>query len=228
MCPFLLLIEENMKVRTKKPFTRWTTYEIEQRYVEWRDIDHLSEKDYPWFDKVVIGFFDLWQSVLNLTVNKIFENEDTRVKVKIDHWDTWCISNSLTPVILPLLKQLKEQKHGSPFVDDKDVPKELRSPKGFDFTTGATDPNWHLRWEWVLDEMIWAFNELNSDWESQFHTGKSDFEFVEIEIDGEIFYQMVRGPNDTSHFDAKGYEKHAKRIERGTMLFGKYYTSLWS
>ena len=66
---------------------------------------------------------------------------------------------TLSYIILPMLKQLKETKHSAAEVDDKDVPKKLRS-------TSATkkeseweiDSNWFARWDWVLDEMIWAFS----------------------------------------------------------------------
>ena len=38
---------------------------------------------------------------------------------------------------------------------------------------------------------------------------------------------MDRGPNDTSHFDKKEFDKYNKQINNGLKLFGKYYRALW-
>ena len=86
------------------------------------------------------------------------------IDVQIDKQDTWSMDYTLAHVILPMLKQLKETKHGSPFTDDDDVPEELRStsaePKE---NKWDTDSNFHKRWNWVMDEMIWAFTEKCKD-----------------------------------------------------------------
>ena len=75
------------------------------------------------------------------------------------------MDTTLAHVILPMLDQLRSTKHGSPHVDDEDVPAHLRStaalPKENDWDI---DSNWHARWEWVLDHMIEAFNsKLDED-----------------------------------------------------------------
>ena len=48
-------------------------------------------------------------------------------EIRIDRQDTWNMAETLADIILPMLKQLKETKHGAPFVDDEDVPEELKS-----------------------------------------------------------------------------------------------------
>jgi hypothetical protein len=80
--------------------------------------------------------------------------------VKIDRYDTWSMDHTLADIILPMLKQLKTTKHGSPSVDDQDVPEGLglRSTEaGPKENEWDTDDNWFKRWDWVLDEMIFAF-----------------------------------------------------------------------
>jgi hypothetical protein len=95
------------------------------------------------------------------------------VEVQIDKQDTWGMDYTLAHIILPMLIQLKETKHGSPFTEDSDVPEELRStsaePKE---NKWDTDSNFHARWDWIMDEMIWAFTEkceddwlIRDDWE---------------------------------------------------------------
>jgi len=170
-----------------------------------------------------------------------------KIKIQIDPWDTWSMDATLSMLILPMLKQLNVTKHGAPHVEDKDVPKELRST-----SAPAKENEWDIdenhfkRWEWVMGEMIWAFEQLNDDdKDAQFHSGESEILWQALDKDhnligkpediksgtkheGVVTYQMVKGPNDTSKFDKKGHEKHHKRIQNGTMLFGKYFRSLWT
>jgi hypothetical protein len=93
--------------------------------------------------------------------------------VRIDPWDTWSMDSTLAPIILPMLRQLQATKHGSPNVDDEDVPEHLRStvaaPRENDWDI---DSNHHDRWDWVLNEMIFAFGKkCQDDWTQEFHTG---------------------------------------------------------
>jgi hypothetical protein len=152
--------------------------------------------------------------------------------VKIDYYDTWSMDQTLSPIILPMLKQLQSTKHGAPFVDDEDVPEELRSTSApAKENEWETDDNHFKRWDWALEQMIWSFEQLNDeDNDAQFHTGVHDKKSVACEWDENgkaTMYQMVEGPNDTSHFDADGYKNHHEKIQVGLTLFGKYYRNLW-
>ena len=162
-------------------------------------------------------------------------------KVHIDKWDTWSMDHTLSLIIVPMLIQLKEDKHGAPFTDDEDVPEHLRSTSAppVDAKNGETDENFFNRFEWILDEMIWAFTEIRDDkWESQYHTGLSDWvdkkvvipadEHDEDDIVGDlVMFEMVEGPKHTAKFDHVGYTKHHERIQNGCKLFGKYFHNLW-
>jgi hypothetical protein len=161
------------------------------------------------------------------------ESKRTRtIKVKIDRWDTWSMDHTLAHIILPMLKQLKETKHGSPFVDDADVPEELRStnaePKEYEWDT---DSNHFKRWDWVMDEMIFAFEcELDDSWEDAFRSGEMDHKWVPTQFDKEgkpEMYQMEDGPNHTYKCDYEGMKVVQKRIDNGFRLFGTYYSGLW-
>ena len=146
-----------------------------------------------------------------------------RMDIHIDRWDTWSMDHTLGYIVLPMLKQLKETKHGAPFVDNNDVPKELRS----DAIEGDIGVTHHLKWDWVIDEMIFAFETKggsSEDWEDQFHTGEHDIQWKKLEGGHS---QMIKGPNDTSKYDLKGAKAYQKRITNGFRLFGKYYENLW-
>ena len=93
---------------------------------------------------------------------KLFHPSRTRKEnlYHIDPWDTWCFTTTLQPIILPMLKQLKETKHGAPFVDDVDVPDTLRS---LELDADGLHISHFERWDYVLDSMIYAFEQLSED-----------------------------------------------------------------
>ena len=158
--------------------------------------------------------------------------------VKIDRWDTWSMDHTLAPIILPMLKQLQKTKHGSPGVDDEDVPEGvgLRSTEaGPKENEWDTDENWFKRWDWVLDEMIFAFEcKVDDSWEEAFRSGVHDYITVPVDKDGnEVpkgehkFWQMRDGPKNTFKCDYDGMRVVEARIQNGFRLFGKYYQALW-
>lgn len=156
--------------------------------------------------------------------------------VKIDRWDTWSMDHTLGHIALPMLRQLQATKHGSPCVDDEDVPVELRStsapPKENEWDT---DGNHHQRWDWVLSEMIFAFeHKLDDSWEDAFRSGTIDQLWIPVDKEGnEVpkgehkYYQMGEGPKHTYKYDYEGAKVVHERIQNGFRLFGKYYQALW-
>jgi hypothetical protein len=152
--------------------------------------------------------------------------------VKIDRYDTWSMDHTLADIILPMLKQLKENTHGAPYVDDEDVPEELKStsapPKENEYDA---DGNHHKRWDWALDEMIFAFEcKIDDSWQDKFRSGEMDKKTVACKWDENgkaTMYQWIDGPNHTYECDYEGMQVVQKRITNGFRLFGKYYEGLW-
>lgn len=146
-----------------------------------------------------------------------------KIQVSIDRWDTWSMDHTLAHIILPMLQQLKETKHGSPWTDDEDVPEHLRStnapPKENDYDT---DEHHYARWDWILDEMIFAFeNKINDDWQDQFYGDRGDISFKRLENG---MSEMI---STGFEVDREGMQLYQKRITNGFRLFGKYYENLW-
>lgn len=159
--------------------------------------------------------------------------------VKVDRYDAWNADRTLALIIHPTLKAVAEGKQGSPFVDDEDVPEELRSTASKPLTdeekeTGHVDELHFKRWEWVLNEMVWAFGQKTIDWEDQFYSGEHDIfwkETNDAELDskyGKKLFSMEKGPKDTFKIDREGMDKHYDRMKNGFRLFGKYYDNLWT
>ena len=160
-------------------------------------------------------------------LNWIHSKKQRTIKVHIDRWDTWSMDHTLAYIVLPMLKQLKATKHGAPYVDPKDCPEELKPKKQTkkQKDNGETDSTHFERWDWVLDEMIFAFeSKLDDSWEEQFESGEWDVQWKKLE-DGN--YQMVNGPEHTRQTDWEGRKAYQERISNGFRLFGKYYENLW-
>ena len=187
-----------------------------------------SEADYTWYDRIVEKVTDAMMDVLNKTINKYLDKNERKIKIHIDDYDVWGADHTIALVVHPLLIRLKQKKHGSPHVDDEDVPEHLRSasapPKENEWDL---DDNTHARWDWVMDEMIWAFEQCAKDdkGDEQFYSGNVDFKF-DKEEDSEL-YRMGQGPNHTFKVDRVGQKAHYDRINNGLRLFAKYYFSLW-
>jgi hypothetical protein len=181
-------------------------------YRNWIGPYQIAEKILFWMDSEDDRITKLGDLLARTWLSKFCDWVDSKkkrkVQVRIDKYDTWNMDHTLALIALPMLKQLKECKHGSPYVDDEDVPEHLRStvaePKENEWDT---DSNHHKRWEWVMEEMIYAFEkELDEDWD-----------MVIWRRDGE-------GWNEEKLDERNAIQK---RISNGFRLFGKYYQALW-
>ena len=214
-----------MKVYISNYRDHWISpYTILEKIFFWREIDYDEPIIEKWSDRLM---------PLSVTYQKIMDFIHPRINyVKIDKWDTWSMDHTLGFIVLPMLKQLKEKTHGAPYVDDEDVPDELKStnaePKENEWDT---DSNHFKRWYWALDEMIFAFeSKQDESWQDAFRSGEIDIKSVPCEWDENgkpKLYKMERGPNDTYKCDYEGMKVVEERIQNGFRLFGKYYSSLW-
>jgi hypothetical protein len=189
-----------MKVNIGK-YTNWVgPYQLANKF-EWLIGEDKADKLGDWLNETWVKDFCKW----------VDSKKKRKITVKIDYWDTWSLDHTLALIILPALKECKECKEGlgSPFTNDEDVPVELRStsaPPNKDET--GTDDLHDARWEWIVNEMIWSFQQIVDDnWETKFyHRDKKDHE----------------------RYDVEGHRKYQERISKGLVLFGKYYQALWT
>lgn len=98
-------------------------------------------------------------------LNKLHEMRGgRRVRVRIDYYDTWNLDSTISMIVLPLLEKYKKIKNGSPVVDDVDVPESLRRAAAPPLENEwDLDELHHDRWDWVVDEMIWAHRSIVED-----------------------------------------------------------------
>ena len=179
--------------------------------------------------------YEKWINLLDpicMGVQKVLDFIHPKINyVKIDRWDTWSMDHTLAYIILPMLKQLKDSKHGAPNVDDEDVPKELRSIYAFPKEEYDVDGNHFARWDWVLGEMIFAFECKNDEsWQDAYRSGEIDWKSEACGWDENgkaTMYKHVDGPNHTYKCDYDGIKVVEDRIQNGFRLFGRYYQNLW-
>ena len=221
-----------MKVYISKYRNHWISpYTVLEKIFFWREIEY----DEPLIEKLANML-----NPISIGLQKFLDFVHPRIQyVKIDHYDTWNMDTILSPIILPMLKQLKATKHGSGYIDLEDVPENLRytqteeydAQETFDFykdeSTKKINCDIHVRYDWVLSEMIWAFEQLNDDnWEEQYWIRSPEIDLTKHpEDEGKEVYPVrwkVKG-----ECDWEGRNKHQERINNGLRLFGKYYQTLW-
>jgi len=207
------------------PYRSRAISNIHTNYMHWKHGRYEWENNTTRFEHALEKFEDALQWIYNHTINLYLDKRSgQKISVKIHNYDTWSMDHTLAPIILPMLVQLKETKHGSPWTDDEDVPEELRStsapPKENEYDT---DDFHHARWDWIMGEMIWAFEQkARSDgWEGDYY----EYDHVEPDKDSTDFSESLG--LKLVWEDREGREAHQKRMTNGFRLFGKYFENLW-
>jgi len=198
-------------------------YIILEKVFFWREIDYDEPLIEKWANRLQ-PFSKAYQAVMDFIYPKIDY-------VKIDRYDTWSMDHTLADIILPMLKQLNTEKHGAPHVDDEDVPMEVQSWVSPAKDEYDIDGHHFARWDYVLNEMIFAFEcKVDDTWQEKFSSGEHDMKSVPCKWDENgkpTLYNFEKGPNDTYKCDYEGMREVQKRITNGYRLFGKYYEALW-
>ena len=228
-----------MKVNISGYPNTWWTCQIHSKYMDkkydynWKESNTKFEKFLEKIESTIRWFY-------NNTINHIVKHRKRKISVRIDREDTWSMDHTLAYIILPMLKQLKAAKHGSPYVEPEDVPEHMRLTEretavfdhgSYDKTLNATDEEieaasdkFHAQWIWVLDQMIWSF-EQEIDEEADYKNYYDPYEPGEI-VEGNGFLnkeeQLKMGK-----FNTEKHKAFNERKQLGFTLFGKYYQSLW-
>lgn len=160
------------------------------------------------------------QPVINVFFNSWYTKLSRLTFVHTSNQDAWSADHTLAVIALPLILKIKKNKQGAPLVDNEDVPENLW--RDTEKEVYDTDENWFKRWDYVLDEMIFALTALvKEEYENQFYRDEPDTEgkFQKIEpffVEGDAFY-----------LDKQGLTEYNKRVENGLLLIGKYWQGLW-
>lgn len=216
-----------MKVKIKEYPSYYGPTELVETLFFWvpKEKDEFGLKTKPmWVYNIAEKYSNSWLGNYHRKLaQKVCDRQERkRCNVHIDCWDTWSMDDTLAHIILPMLVQLKQTKHGAPFVDIEDVPENMR-PGQLEIDLynkeGKTDALFFKRWDYILDEMIWSFNEQIKDYdesEGQFYDSTNVSDDMSLEELRKAFT-----------VDEEGLEKYSERKANGFRLFGKYYGALW-
>lgn len=188
-----------------------------EKYPEDGEEERLVYKLHDWLGKFLAGD-DKQESKFTKFCQWVHNHKKRKEYVKLDDYDHWNANHTLALIILPVLKALKEHQHGSGMVELQDVPETLWPSQLAGPSNNYTDDTIHERWKWVLNEMIWAFEqEVDGDDEDKFydHTDAND-------PNDDLMTQVSK-----MKIDREGLEAHQERKANGFRLFGKYYQGLW-
>jgi hypothetical protein len=238
-----------MKVYIGAPVDRIGPHRLVEKIFFWvKKYDDVSFDHTPAYDRVyAIGDWLSDIPGVRSFCDWINSKKKRRINVKLHRYDTWNVDDTLAHVILPVLKQLRDHQSGAPYVNDEDVPENLRYYDHEDFGRQYTFEFYNqegidkincdtfTRWDWVLGEMIFAFeNIVDRSWEEQFYSGEADYIFIPVDKEGNEcsdenskFSKIGHGPKHTYKWDFDGYLEVQKRIDNGVRLFGRYYGGLW-
>jgi len=204
-------------------WTDWSKCSRNIPHTGWTDDKNWI--DHPKWVEEAVNYLDPFCRGLQWVLDRVHPRFNY---VKLDRWDTWSMDYTLAYIILPMLKQLKETNHGAPQTDDEDVPDELKStnaePKENEWDT---DSNHFQRWNYIMDEMIWAFEQkLKDDDEHEFFD-HSAYEKVNGKADHDTWFKDMTEGKSKLKIDYDGLKAHQARKTNGYRLFGKYYEGLW-
>jgi hypothetical protein len=182
-------------------------------YVNWFGIYQIADKIFFWIDDRKSIDYDEFYNRWDVKLRDSFTNwlsktwvhdfcvwlykfQKRKIEVRLDPYDTWSLDHTLALIIHPALIQLRDTNHGYGMIDPEDCPS---IGKGDETDYGTSDDKALDRWNWFMDEIIWAFGEIAND-----------------------------NPNEPK-FNSGGDEMIAyhNRIQNAMVLFGKYYRALW-
>lgn len=196
-------------------------YQIAEKILFWKDkYEDNSVHEFGKFLSDVPGLHRFCEFVQSL--------KSRSVSVKLHDYDTWSAFSTMSYIILPMLKQLKDQKCGTPWTKHSDGPWYYRFTPHDEYHYDDEGSYNHERWEWIMDEMIWAFEQLvNDDWEDRYTLIPAEIDWSDHpEDDGETAIPLrwkVQGS-----YDMEGLKSHQNKINRGLILFGTYFQNLWT
>ena len=136
-----------MKVHIGPYLKWWGPYQIVDLLFSWLLSEEKRDK---------LGDFLSDKTPLGKICAKIYHKRSRKTKIVIDDYDCWNADITLALIIHPLLLKIKEKKLGTPFTEYVDCPHDFKDDETATETGGDHSEE---RWDWILSEMIYAFEK---------------------------------------------------------------------
>ena len=173
------------------------------------------------------------RTLLARALDAINGKRKQKIEVKIDEWDLWDPYTTIGIVVRPLLTEfVNKKRHGAPNTDYEDVPEELRPSEEWikqskENKDGEVDDKFHERWDWILNEMLFAFNHIEGGpdefWADEYWGDAPTMRYRKIDEKGMSVIEF----DEDWECDMDKIREIEARIENGFKLFGKYFRALW-
>ena len=209
------------------PYTSWIgPYQIAEKLLFW--MDPKDDRVHKFGERLSGVDKD---SLLLRVCNWIESKKKRRIKIRIDEYDTWGMDHTLALMIVPMLKQLKEKKHGIPQLDVLQYESCNWWPQQcFDFYIPGDEEVFEIaekQWNEILDKMIFSFEQINQeDSDDQFWIVKPILDLKDYSEDKGKECFPVRWKVE-GVYDHDGAKLYYDKVQEGYNLFGKYYRNLW-
>lgn len=186
------------------PYIKWIgPYQIAEKILFWKDEDSQDE----------VHRFGTWlannskgeDSYLMKFCQYLHNKKARKVQVKVHKYDTWNADSTLALIILPLLKEIKKNRRGSGFVDLEDVPEHLRFSTADEYDT----------------QRPFEFYQETKPKGCNYPSVHTRYEWLLNEI---IWTFEMYQKDDLWELD----KVQEERLQKGLVLFGKYYRNLWT
>lgn len=126
-------------------------------------LKYVGVKEY-YYDKIGEFLSETW---LDTFCEWIDKHRNRNIKIKIHNYDIWNLDHTLSLIILPSLKLLKEQKQGVPHLleeEQKFIPEELRyKTEDYDKSGQIKYEILEKQWEYILEKIIKSFELMQKD-----------------------------------------------------------------
>lgn len=138
-----------MKVYIGPYRNNYNGYALTKKIFFW--VDPFQDKKYRLFD-AALKFFSYFNPVFRW-LNRI---DNRKINIHIDNYDVWNMDHTLALIIYPMLVKYKEIGISYGYIDNDDVPKNLRVSKSLKDENKISKIK-EKQWQWFLDELIWTF-----------------------------------------------------------------------
>lgn len=167
-----------------------------------------------------------------MKINIDTKGVDKVIKIDITYSDCFNLDGTLGRVIVAALEAFKLQEYAGFTVEEQDLPEHLRYEEpvminGSYTERGlmGTDPLRQERFEWVINEMIFAFKSCYSGEGEDFWIDDPNYDpNADFLIDNEEGSLTINSQLD---IDQEKQAAYNKRIQNGLNMFSKYYKALW-
>ena len=170
-----------MKISMGPYLNWWGSYQLLHLLtylgVEEETVGKWAAKSPEWLDEIL---------------SRIYHKRSRPIKIKIDEYDIWSMDSTLSLIIVPMLRLLKEKKHSIPWLDVMDQTSNVLQNSFPFYAEGDSEVIEAGRKEWdlILDKMIWSFEQVSI---------------------GNIYEKYT--VEDSSHFDLEKVMRHENKIK---------------